>query len=811
MRFSMDAYGENRFQKIFDPCSVNIYSLCPLNTSVPIEAWAVFPIGQAQVGDIPSLAFTIPDFEGFVRLQIFANSTRSQVGCFQASLTNGVTLSHPRAISPVLALFTAVAIATSFATAAYGASISHMRTHYAHSISALIVLETFQSIFFSGALSLNFPSVLVAWWSNFAWSAAQIVSHSMIKSMNSFNGVIGNAIQIPNAGPSVGSKKEGGLAQQIYGRSQRLNTAAIDRILRRQPFNASDPYDYTWSGQAEGPGIPLPGTWTGFQSTLAVIGVPAADAFTLALTWLSVLLGMLVLSMAFLKLSLELLVRIHRMRADRLLYFRSNWVKYAALAGLRLLLMAFTTVMTLSSYQFSIGGPPGPKALAAIFFLLFLLGLGGLAAYGCHLRLGSIRFAVQKDRILILRRTWLRKVPLVCFVRSSNLKEDKLPGSQIGWFPFIQVQVLRPDDGVDRVTVHEDHEYVKRFGWLSARYRRTRWWFLGCSLTYQLVRAVFIGGGVASPEAQIYGLLAFEIVALLVFAKLRPFEGRRNMALAVWMLGTSKVLTTGLSVAFLPTMRAGRILATAFGIGIIVVQGLLVIGLMVLVVLGAISSYMSLTRNREEFSPKALEATRVQYFEHLQTRAADIRLSKEHTEWQNKLQEAEKDIAPIQPSFSVISVRRVSKIEDEDVDETIFGSLASDPNHAGRPMRLSRSNSVSSRMSTHSLPRAARAHRASWSSRDLGERDALSLQRADSGLVKRLSGYGPLSNSLSVVPPHVVEEEPSLRDSEDAPIHLDYRPSTPTTPLGSLPSSTKGLRMMDGDSRVVKGGVIENF
>ncbi|KAL2280270.1 hypothetical protein FJTKL_12556 [Diaporthe vaccinii] len=152
MLFSMNAYGENRFQKVFDPCFANIHSLCPLNASVPVQAWAVFPVGPAQVGDIPNLASTIPDFEGFVRLQIFANSTRSRVGCFQASMTNGITMGHPQAISPVLALLTMVAIVGSFATAAYGVSIAHMRTHYAHSISVMVFLEAFQSIFFSGAL-----------------------------------------------------------------------------------------------------------------------------------------------------------------------------------------------------------------------------------------------------------------------------------------------------------------------------------------------------------------------------------------------------------------------------------------------------------------------------------------------------------------------------------------------------------------------------------------------------------------------------------------------------------------------------------
>lgn len=809
MSFSMEAYGETRFQRVFDPCFANIHSLCPLNASVPVQAWAIFPVGPAQVGDIPSLAFTIPDFEGSVRLQIFANSTRSQIGCFQASMTNGVTMGHPQAISPVLALFTIVAVAASFATAAYGVSIAHMRTHYAHSISAMAVLETFQSIFFSGALSLNFPSVLVAWWSNFAWSAAQLFSRSLIKSTHSFTGVTGDASQAENAGTFIANKNEDGLAQQIYGRSHQSNTARMIPILRRQPFNASDPFEYTWAGDSSNPDLPLPGTWTGFQGTLAAVGIPAADAFTISLIWVSVLLGILILSMTLFKLSLEFLVRINRMREDRLLYFRSNWAHYTILASLRVLLAVFGVIMTLVFYQFAIGGSAGAKALTAIFFVLFLFGIGGLATYACHLRLKSGQYSVQKDRILVIRDKWLRVIPLVCLVRLSTLKETELPRGQIGSLPFIRL--LDHDDDADHVTMAEDNAYVKRFGWLSARYRRTRWWFYGCNLLYQLVRAVFVGGAVASPEAQVYGLLIFEVIALVVFAKLRPFEGRRNMALAVWMLGTSKILTAGLSVAFLPTLRVNRILTTAIAMIIIIIQGLLVVASMILVVLGAISSYMSMTRNKEVFSPEALKSTRVKYFEHLQTAAADIHLSKEQREWHNKLQEAEKGIPPLQPSFNVISVRRVSKIEDEDTFEAPEASLdeapASDPNRPGRTVRISRTNSVSSRMSTHSLPRAARPHRASWSSRDLGEWDAISLQRADSRLVRRLSGYGVApSNPSNVVPPHVVEEEPALRGSVDAPVKPDHRPTTPTAPLESLPKTTTELQKATGDSSTGKEG-----
>lgn len=153
--------------------------------------------------DIPSLAFTIPDFEGFIRLQIFGNSTQSELGCFQASLTNGNTMAHPQFTSPILAFFVMTAMLSSFATAACGTSIPAMRTNYAHSLSVLVLFETFQSFFFFGALQLDFPSVLPAWWSNFAWSAGQIHSNTIVHTVEMSSEVHGNTSQVGAARSAI--------------------------------------------------------------------------------------------------------------------------------------------------------------------------------------------------------------------------------------------------------------------------------------------------------------------------------------------------------------------------------------------------------------------------------------------------------------------------------------------------------------------------------------------------------------------------------------------------------------------------------
>jgi hypothetical protein len=127
-------------------------SLCPANSSVPITASGIIPINQEDVANIPSIALSIPDFEGEAILRIFANSTESEIGCYSAVVTNGATFSHPESVGSILGIFTFVAMLASFATAIYGEAVPTMRLHYAHSLSVGVVFAVFQHVFYTGAL-----------------------------------------------------------------------------------------------------------------------------------------------------------------------------------------------------------------------------------------------------------------------------------------------------------------------------------------------------------------------------------------------------------------------------------------------------------------------------------------------------------------------------------------------------------------------------------------------------------------------------------------------------------------------------------
>ncbi|KAI1652575.1 TRP-domain-containing protein [Daldinia decipiens] len=801
---SVEAYGESRFAMTVNPCDVNIYSMCPMKAEQPIEAFALLPVGPLQVSGIPQIAYEVPDLEGFARIQVFANSSQTEIGCFQAVMKNGNTFSQPESISTVLGVFTLVAIIASFATAAYGVSIPHMRSHYAHSLSVLVIFETFQSIFYSGALSLPWPSVLPAWWSNFAWAAGLVPSAQVANSINPFVGVSGNASQVGGAGSTV-INNQGGLTQQIYGRSfisyvaielsrrgPEILKGAVNALAKRQPYDPNDPYDYNWNGNPVRPGMPLPGTSPGFAGELSELSIPAPNAFMVGLIWLLVVLGLVVVLLIAFKYSLEGLVKLKWIKQDRLEYFRSRWTGYLSLAVLRTLFIAFFSITTLAMFQFAIHGSAGPTAIAAIVFVILLVGMGGLVLYALHFRLRFSTFSMDPDRILLRRGKIFGYVPCLAPVRLSQLKEEELGEKPAGSLPFVRWHFIDKDP--NRKNIHQDEMYVKRFGWLSARYRLSMWWFFAFWLLYQFIRGCFLGGGSGNPLAQVFGLFIVDILALIFIAALNPYEGQRNTALAVWLLALTRVITTGLSIAFLPDFNLNRIVVTVIGVVIIVIQALLTISVMILIILGGISSWMSLSRNREYFTSQSLEGIRIRYFEHIEQRATDQPpppkpKSKVGTESGSTEKFPE---LPPEPYFTVKSVRRAPKIEDED-DDYLADINPVRVSH-GPVGRASRTASVSSWRSVSSIPRGAKVQRASWSSRDFSQVD---LDRPNPILVRRMSG-GTRPSSAKMV------------DGLPGQVLVTPAPSRPMTPTKEVPEKEKeseldGVKEVEVDKDAEKG------
>jgi len=721
-----------------------------MNSSVPIEANGIIPISQSDVAGIPSIALTIPDFEGQAILRVFANSTQSQIACFSAVLSNGATFAHPAAVSSVLGVFTVVALVSSVAVTVYGQNVPETRKHYAHSVSMFVVFSVFQHIFFTGALSMNWPSVLVAFWSNYAWSAGIIYSQKM---QNTINGFIGNNRgNISMVGSAPSGENAVGLGggysiSQIYkralslpfepyeGTGETLRPPALELALRRRQLENSTS-GFSWYGKPVLPGLPLPGNYSGFAGTLAEVNIPASNAFLTGFLWFLVLMAGVAAAMVLLKWVIEGLAAIHLVKSTRLAFFRQHWFALTVAAVLRTCFIAFFMFMFLTMFQFTLGGAAGVEALAAVVFVLFFLGMIGTAAYALYYRTKSERLVSES----VETNPSLEKLSFRWYAFGGHKSGSPTnSGEQDGAArPPPRWRSVFPDVDTGRLHVHDDENYTTKFGWLTSRFRRSKWWFFSFWLVYEFVRACFYGGAAGHALTQVFGLLAWEIIAFVAIVSMRPFESNRLNVLMVYLLGFSKVATVALSSAFDERFNLGRILTTVIGIVIIVIQGVLTVCLMIAIALGAMSSYISITRYHEKMKPRSWLKLRTRYFAHIDQKATD----------RPKPPRPPTPVpeTPKEPYFTVSSVRREPKIEDEDPDPEIIvdyirGEASMDPDtnlsHQAYP---SRSHSIRSRTSVSNLPFGARPHRASWSTRDFQDYDVdRGQQQTPSGTHSRMS------------------------------------------------------------------------
>ncbi|KAF2669049.1 TRP-domain-containing protein [Microthyrium microscopicum] len=814
------AYGESRFDIAWNPCGTDQTSLCPVKSTVPIEISAQIPLGPADVVGIPNIAYSIPDFEGQAILRIFANSTQSQIACYSAVVTNGATFRQPESVGSILGIFALIAIVASIATSVYGQNVPEMRTHYAHSLSVLVVFAVYHHIYFTGALSMNWPSVLVAFWSNYAWSAGMIYTSGMQDSLSKFMGKYsGDTLAVGAAATGAYAPNVGGGydIHKIYKRA--MNATLMKRelapvqlksglnLVKRSLINSTSGYKYY--GSKARTGLPLPGNFSGFAGTLSQQDIPAANALLTGLIWLLICILIVAGSITIFKFVVDGLSRFKVLKTERLNFFRAHWMRYVTAAVLRICYIAFFMMTFLTIFQFTYDGAPGAIAIGAIIFVLFLLGIFGIVGYACYYRMRKGTWVSEKDVIFAERSKSLKYIPWYHFYRGSKVQDsDKVFSQQ---FPSWRIS-RNPEES--ETPVHDDEDYILKFGWLASRFRRSRWWFFALWAVYEFVRACFLGGASGHALVQVFCLLIIEFVAFMVIVKLKPYEGQRLNIVMVYLLGFSKVTTVALSAAFDIDFNIARIPATAIGIIIIVIQGLLTIALLICIVLSAISSYFSITRNREQIRPRRWMPYRERYFAHIQQAATDRPKTPPPLEPVMELPQI-----PKEPYFSVNSVKRMAKIEDEDAE--FQKDILNDPRNeasdidllegsvlpAGPSTGLKRTGSIAnsmrsnmSRMSGSSLPYGAVVHRGSWSTRDFQQYQNESSTDVRYERYSR-GGYAPGLETAYVKSPSVPISRHSSRESIRARSLKDNslidipptgsRTSAPSSPVhGSFPHNS---------------------
>ncbi|KAF8453014.1 ML-like domain-containing protein [Terfezia claveryi] len=254
------AYREPRFELIFDPCKSNLGAFCPAASLTTIEAKHEIPVSEEDVSGIPEVAFSIPDFEGRAVFRIFSNSTFSQVGCISAVVQNGHSFSQPKTVIPTMAIVTIGILVVGMSS--WLLEDTHRpRGNAITGLPVSLYFSVMHTIYFTGALSINFPSNLIAFWSNFAWMVGIIHIDSMQKWILPMR---------KDQQTHINTGAEPDVADLIY------------RLYYYPYYHYQQPLGkrFTTYGSPTQPGIPIPGSYYGFRSTLAASKITGANAFT---------------------------------------------------------------------------------------------------------------------------------------------------------------------------------------------------------------------------------------------------------------------------------------------------------------------------------------------------------------------------------------------------------------------------------------------------------------------------------------------------------------------------------------------------
>ena len=226
--------------------------------------------------------------------RVFSNTTRSQVGCISAVVQNGYTFSHPKVIIPIIAITTFIVIAISLGTRLSQEKLVESwgpttELHYFRTLPVSVVYSVIQTVYLTGTLSVNFPSNLIAFWSNFAWFVGVIYDKRMQAIIDKLRG---NKIK-------------------HYGQEHDPLIDKLLDILYSQPYlpNSLRKRDVEY-GSAMKPGFPIPGTYYGFGSTLAASKITASNAFLTSVAF--TLFAQLLIAVSF-----HLLVRVVRFLAKK--------------------------------------------------------------------------------------------------------------------------------------------------------------------------------------------------------------------------------------------------------------------------------------------------------------------------------------------------------------------------------------------------------------------------------------------------------------------------------------------------------------
>lgn len=470
-------------------------------------------IPEEYASQIPSIAFSVPDLDGNVKLELTNPENNQSVACIQSEVTNGHSFIMP-AISYVAAGIAAAALLLTGLSALSGAGAPASPTFGE-------TMGWFQGMAMNGMMSVQYPKVYQSFAGNFGFSTGLIPWGSMQQTIDGFRQKTGgnltddsysylsnNATLVYNDGSTNATISKRAL--DVFSLWARDGTSVtVNGTTGNVGGNAGNETTSSNDGKQNH-------FVTGIQAYVEQLTIPQANTFmTVLLVW-AIVVAVIIVFILLLKLILELWAMFGNIPKSMESWRKRYWWRLSkALTNLTLMLYGVWTLYCI--YQFTNGDSWAAKTLAAITWGLFTAALAFFT-----------------------------------------------------WRIFSKAHQYRKMEG-DASKLYEDKETWVKYNNFYENYKKGYWWLFLPIIIYMFARGGVIAGANGHGLFQTGGQLIVESVMLAFLLWTRPFERRSGN----WMnitIQAVRVISVVCILIFVEELGISQTTKTITGVILIVVQ-----------------------------------------------------------------------------------------------------------------------------------------------------------------------------------------------------------------------------------------------
>lgn len=364
--YELVVYGLSVYQGTINLCDLGYTSVCPI-TSGHINIDGTYTVDSDLTSEIPSIAYTIPDLDAYVRLVVYSTSdtnNSSPLACLKGVITNGKTVQTRYAGWPIACVSGFGLVVSSFVSI-----LGHSTTaaHIASNAASLFIY--FQNLAIMAMMGVTrVPPIARSWAQNFMWSLGII-------DVDFMQDIIYWYVQATGGEVSSVLENKDNISISVQKLKKLFTKREVSIATSDDDYSDPDIY-YTDEYNLSSKTLVLKGV----QRVAYLANIEISNIFMTAIIFFLFVGFVLIFLISIFRGMCEILIRSGAIKQHRFTYFRANWSLVIKGSIYRYIDITFSTLVLLCIWEFTVNNSRGCLAFAIIIFgtVMILMGVASI-------------------------------------------------------------------------------------------------------------------------------------------------------------------------------------------------------------------------------------------------------------------------------------------------------------------------------------------------------------------------------------------------------------------------------------------------